>query len=100
MAVSTRRRTAHPGAAAPNEKVMPPRGRVRRRLSAVRAAGVTPAACRRSTRSQHRPQLLQGAAHLRLDGAHRAVVQLGDLLVGQVAVLAEEKDLLLLGPQV
>src|SRR5262249_15820033 len=45
-------------------------------------------------------QLLQGAAHLRLDGAHGAVGHLGDLLVGQLAVLPEQEDLLFLRAQV
>ena len=61
---------------------------------------VSAAAAYPTVQAQHLAELLQGAAHLGLDGAHGAVVHLGDLLVGQLAVLAEEKDLLLLGPQV
>src|SRR5262249_40609935 len=44
---------------------------------------------------EHLAEFLQGAAHLGLDGTHGAVVHLGDLLVGEVAVLAEKEDLLL-----
>src|SRR5262249_34980851 len=44
-------------------------------------------------------ELLQRASHLRLDRAHGAVADLGDLLVSQVAVLPEQKDLLFVRPQ-
>src|SRR5579883_3054522 len=44
-------------------------------------------------------ELLQRAAHLGLDGADGAAADLGDLLIGQVAVLPEEEDLFFLRPQ-
>ena len=49
---------------------------------------------------QHLAQFLQGAAHLRLDGADRAVGQLGDLFVGQLAVLPQQEDFFFFRPQV
>ena len=40
---------------------------------------------------------MQGRTHLGFHGADRAAPQLGDLLVGEVAILAEQKDGLFLG---
>src|SRR5205807_4911908 len=44
-------------------------------------------------------ELLQGTAHLRLHRADRAVVQVGDLIVSQVAVLTQQEYFLLLQSQ-
>src|SRR5205823_3887512 len=45
-------------------------------------------------------KLLQGGAHLGLYGPHRAAANLGDLVIGQLAVLPKEENFLFIRPQV
>src|SRR6185436_11091011 len=45
-------------------------------------------------------QLLEGGPHLRLDGPDRGLAEVGDLLVGEPAVLPQQKHFLLVGAEV
>src|SRR5579864_6875042 len=51
----------------------------------------------RSIPPQCRPQFLERGAHLCFDGADRSVALGGDLVVGQIAVLAQQEDFALVG---